>query len=196
MSNERLIVELAEDYLEMQAAKEELRAEVKEKYRKLAKEELDERTEELERPFAVKLVTARKAGVRRYELELPVLRSKDGAKFRHFIELGGGEITAVKTASEKLKEVTAPTVSWQEMKDSLGLVYEGQVEWVTESFNMETLETEIQTATHPTYRMPSGVKFFVKNRQLWTTVTEDWAEIRDFSKDNSAELEVIYREHE
>lgn len=196
MSNERLIVELAEDYLEMQAAKEELRAEVKEKYRKLAKEELDERTEELERPFAVKLVTARKAGVRRYELELPVLRSKDGAKFRHFIELGGGEITAVKTASEKLKEVTAPTISWQETIEGLGLAYEGQVEWVTETFNMETLETETQTATHPTYSLKTGTKFFVKNRQLWTTVTEDWAEIREFSKDFNAELEVIYREHE
>ena len=195
MSNERLIVELAEDYLEMQAAKEELRAEVKEKYRKLAKEELDERTEALERPFAVKLVTARKAGVRRYELELPVLRSKDGAKFRHFIELGGGEITAVKTASEKLKEVTAPTVSWQETIEGLGLAYEGQVEWVTETFNMETLETETQTATHPTYRMPSGVKFFVKNRQLWTTVTEDWAEIRELGRQGAA-LEALYKEHE
>lgn len=195
-SNERLILELADEYLEMQADKVDMRNEVREKYRELMEKEIEERTIEIERPFAVRFVTARKAGIRRFELELPVLRSKDGRKFRHFVELGGGEIASIKTAGEKLREVTALEVTWEDTVEALNLTYAGNVEWVTESFNMETLETETQTATHPTYEMSDGVRFFVKNGQLWTTENGDWPTIREFSKQNQAELEVLFKEHE
>lgn len=107
MSKQRLIEELSEEYDQMQEEISEMIKSVKQKHRAEEKAEIDMRKEELERAFAVKFELARTAGVKRFELELPVLKTKNGARYKHFVELGGGELTRLRTKEERAEDLQA-----------------------------------------------------------------------------------------
>ena len=98
-----IIRTLEEDYERLVENIRDMYAEVRAKHRAAEKEEKAARRVDLEKEFAVKFELARASGVKRYQLE-EVLRTKDGNKYRHFVELGGGELTRLRSRSERVSE--------------------------------------------------------------------------------------------
>lgn len=107
MDNREIVENLAHEYQELQDKLARMREEVRKEYREIIRSEINSRREELERVFAIKFETARKLGVKRYELEMPVLKTKDGNKYRHFVELGGGALTKLSTVEERIAKTRA-----------------------------------------------------------------------------------------
>lgn len=118
MSNEHIVRELRREYDRMIAAI----AEAKEEEERASRERVAAKRLELERAFAIKFATARNSGLKRMELDLPVLRTRDGRKYKYFIELGGGSLTKLTTRPEReALAVEAERVSRVELLAAAGL---------------------------------------------------------------------------
>lgn len=105
MSNdEQVISDLADAYEQLVEDSNRISREVDAEYREIKKQVKAERRLDLERAFALKFNVAREMGIPRHKLELPVLRTKNGERFKYFVELAGGELRKVRTASERAEE--------------------------------------------------------------------------------------------
>lgn len=94
---------LAEMYESVQERKKEIRAEVRERYKKRADEEIARLVELEDSRIGVALVRAVEQGYKRADIA-KVIKTNDSAKYRRLVELGGGKIRTHITADERQAE--------------------------------------------------------------------------------------------
>lgn len=159
-SDEQIISDLADAYEELVEESNRISREVDAEYREIRKQVKAERRLELERAFALKFNVAREMGIPRYKLELPVLRTKNGERFKYFVDLAGGELRKVRTASERVAEMTADKEQRREesgLTHSHGTIYRYEIE------PGELVTVELKSKHGRVHAMPVGddVKRFI-----------------------------------
>lgn len=186
LSNDKLVAELAIEYAEMMEKVSDLTAEIKAKHREEARAEIAEKRVDLEKAFAVKFELARRAGVKRYELESPVLRTRDGAKYKYFVEMGGGVLTKLTTANDRAAQIeAADAAEKQRVFDLLGIEYVGY-----KDFN------NWGSLFHHFKFVDTGYEFFINGRFLSATggTTPEFIEFMKAREDDIAQLRELYKE--
>lgn len=152
-SDEQIISDLADAYEELVEASNRISREVDAEYREIKKQVKAERRLELERAFALKFNVAREMGIPRYKLELPVLRTKNGERFKYFVDLAGGELRKLRTASERAADKNAELETRREesgIRHIGGLEYEYDIEPDT------TVTVELRRRPEGVYAYPVG----------------------------------------
>ena len=125
---------LAEMYDQVQIRKREIREEVREKYRARMEEEVEKQIELEDSRIGVAIVRAVEQGYKRADIAR-VIRTNDSAKYRRYIELGGGTIRTRKTLEERAQE-RAESINVVQIADNQfdyeieeGAVYRVEVQW-------------------------------------------------------------------
>lgn len=159
-NDEQIISDLADAYEQLVEDSNRISREVDAEYREIKKQVKAERRLELERAFALKFNVAREMGIPRYKLELPVLRTKNGERFKYFVDLAGGELRKIRTASERAAEATADLDA---KREESGLVHVSGVEYTYEIEPGVLTRVELKSKNGRVHVMPIGndVKLFL-----------------------------------
>lgn len=123
MENPEIVERLIEDYDDLLAQNTEISRQVRAEYRDIIQEEIARRRREKELTFALKLEHARRTGVKRKDLEIPIFKTKDGIKYKYFVELAGGNLNQYSTAEERIAKTRAEELeARQNLLDRLGWI--------------------------------------------------------------------------
>lgn len=118
--HDNLIQELATEYDEMT----EYRDQRIQEFRAEAKRQEAALREDLEKSFALKIVTALNMGVKRSQLARPVLRTNDNEVWKKWVTLGGGTIRPKISSEQRTAERKAVTNARRdELMSALGLKF-------------------------------------------------------------------------
>lgn len=148
MNNDERLELLREEFVALLAEEKKIKDPIKRRFAKMAEAEILEATEAINREYAIKFEVARRTkGITREDLERAVFGSKGSPRYKKFVELAGGQLTAYTTAegrvAERVKQVEAGKDA---LLESLGVEYQGiiapyGVEHDLRSHGFEILET-------------------------------------------------------
>lgn len=179
MAHEETLHKLNLAYVNMQAAITRENNRISEKARK----EKAESRLVYEMEFAKLLVEARDNGIPRTELST-VIRTNDGKKFKHFIELGGGSMRRTKTAEElETERLRAQQDRRIKLLSTTGLAYGGVTKWRTSDGDL--------IGEFPTYQMETGEMLYVKDGLVYNVDLDEWPAVKKLGEDFADEIKEL-----
>lgn len=92
MDSERVVGELRAEFERLNSDLKAFKLESVERHERLAREEFEAFKRVREASFARRFVMARRLGLKRRELDLPVLKTRDGVKYKYFEALGEAQL--------------------------------------------------------------------------------------------------------